>query len=170
MDILKKLLYLTLILITSTYTLIPCFGITLPFETTNFTQDQFIGKWDIQTIVTKSDCPYVLVGSTTKSNLEIKPKLGLINKLKIYSLRALWKGGNWTNSTGEIKLLNEKEAITERITELKTKDKNKWKAILIEHLEVAEENIIHSESIVIQYKNGFAVGEYKTFSILTKIE
>ena len=126
----------------------------------------FLGKWKMQTIVTDSKCPYVFVGSTTKSKLEVKPIIRTSNHK--FSLKAFWKGGKWSKSSGTIKLLNEKEAITERVTKFKTKDKNNWKAILIDHLKIDENNIMHSESIVIQYKNGLPVGEYKTFSILTK--
>lgn len=125
--------------------------------------ENLVGSWKMQTIVTKSNCPYVIVGSTTESDLEIQIALKNI-------LKTLWKGGNWTNSIGTIKPLNEREAITERITEFKTNDNNTWKAILIDHLKLEEDNIMHLESIVIQYKNGIKVGEYETFSILTKNE
>ena len=94
----------------------------------------------------------------------------LNTKKKQFSFKALWKGGKWSTSSGTIKLLNEKEAITERVTEFKTNDKNNWKAILIDHLKLDENNTMHSESIVIQYKNGSSVGEYKTISILTKTD
>ncbi len=133
-------------------------AIIIPREENTFNPKHFLGKWDMQTIVTSSKCPYVLVGSTTESNLEIK------------DVRILWKGGNWKTSIGKIKFLNSKEAISERVTEMKTNDKNNWKAILIDHLKLDENNIMHLESIVIQYKNGISVGEYKTLSILTKSE
>ena len=67
-------------------------------------------------------------------------------------------------------MLNEREAISERVTSFKTNDRNSWKSILIDHLKLTEENTIQSESIVLQYKNGKFIGEYKTFSILTKFE
>lgn len=124
-----------------------------------------VGEWDIQTIVTKSSCPYIFVGTTTKSQLEIKfaPL-----KTKKGILKAFWKGGKWKESKGVIELLNNSEAITHRVTELKTSDKNKWKAILIDHLHLDGNNTMYLDSIVIQYRNGTAVGEYKTHSILTK--
>ena len=133
-------------------------AIIIPREKNAFDPTRFLGKWDMQTIVTSSNCPYVLVGSTTESNLEIK------------DVRILWKGGNWKTSIGKIKFLNNKEAISQRVTEMKTNDRNNWKAILIDHLKLDENNIMHLESIVIQYKNGISVGEYKTFSILTKLD
>ena len=122
----------------------------------------------MQTIVTSSNCPYILTGTTTESNLEIKTLP--IKREGVNFLKALWKGGKWANSSGTIKLLNDREAITERITSFKTNDRNNWKSILIDHLKLTEDNTIHSESIVIQYKNGKFIGEYKTFSILTKSE
>lgn len=137
-----------------------------PGQKEYLTENKFLGKWNMQTIVTKSDCPYVLVGSTTESNLEIKPQIK--SNFKKSFLKALWKGGMWSKSTSVLKLLSGKEAITERITEFKAKDNNKWKAVLIDHLKLDDEDTMHSESIVIQYKNGLAVGEYKTISILTK--
>ena len=131
----------------------------------NFSQE-FLGKWKMQSVVTSSRCPYVIVGSTTESELEITPE---INSNRNILLNAIWHGGNWTDCTGNIKFLNKKEAITERVTELKSDDENIWKAILIDHLKLDEDkNKMQSESIVIQYKNGQAVGEYKTYSILTK--
>lgn len=167
--------YISLILILGLFNF-PCFSkasiITLPKKKENFTQkNEFLGSWNMQTIVTNSNCPYIFVGSTTESNLEIKPALNTKNtNSKHQILKGLWKGGNWTQSSSTIKLLNEKEAITERITEFKTKDENYWKAVLIDHLQLDENNSMHSESIVIQYKNGLPVGEYKTYSILTKSE
>lgn len=134
----------------------------------NSSKNKFLGEWNMQTIVTTSSCPYIFVGSTTESKLEIKPESD--NTSGKYLLKALWKGGKWSKSTGTIKLLNDNEAITERITKFKTNDKNNWKAILIDHLKLDENNTMQSESIVIQYKNGLLVGEYKTFSILTKEE
>jgi len=146
---------------------IPSFALYVSKERENFIPKEFLGKWKMQTIVTESECPYIIVGSTTESNLEIKPTVKTL--VKKYLLKAFWKGGEWKDSKGFIKILNEKEAITERVTEMKTKDKNIWKAILIDHLHLKDNNQIHSESIVIQYKNNEMVGEYKTFSILTKI-
>ena len=141
-------------------------AINIPIERKVDTKEGFLGKWNMQTIVTSSNCPYILTGTTTESNLEIKP----IQREGVNFLKALWKGGKWANSTGTIKLLNGREAISERVTSFKTNDRNKWKSILIDHLKLTEDNIIHSESIVLQYKNGKFIGEYKTFSILTKSE
>ncbi|MBI2996646.1 MAG: hypothetical protein HYY52_08105 [Candidatus Melainabacteria bacterium] len=141
-------------------------GIIILKENNDLTKSGFIGKWNMQTVVTNSKCPYVIVGSTTESQLEIKDVIN--NSPQNISLRALWKGGKWTKSQSLIKLLNEKEAVTERVTKFKTNNNNKWKAILIDHLKLDENNIMHSESIVIQYKNDIFVGEYKTYSILTK--
>ena len=169
MESVKKIVCIILLLyLSGIFTFNISYALTIPRERNFSVANNFIGKWNMQTIVTKSNCPYVFVGTTTKSNLEIKPTLR--NKLKNYVLKALWKGGKWKTSTGLIKLLTDKEGITERVTEFKTTDKNKWKAILIDHLQIDENNTIHLESIVIQYKNGIAVGDYKTFSILTKNE
>ena len=140
-------------------------AIILPLKSEDISNKNFVGKWNIQTIVTDSNCPFVLVGSTTESKLEIKP--GLKTKK---SLKALWNGGDWSKSISTIKLLNEREAVTERTTEFETTDKNTWKAVLIDHLKLDEIDMIHSESIVIQYKNGLEVGQYKTYSILTKLD
>lgn len=150
------------------FSMLPSLALYIPKERESFIPNEFFGKWKMQTIVTESGCPYIIVGSTTESNLEIKPTVKTL--VKKYLLKAFWKGGKWKDSKGFIKILNEKEAITERVTEMKTKDKNTWKAILIDHLHLKDNNQIHSESIVIQYKNNEMVGEYKTFSILTKIE
>lgn len=155
MDMRKKCIYLVLSI--CLFNIIKVSAITLPIEQTEINKNKFIGKWDIKTIVIDSNCPYIIVGSTTESNLEIKQ-----------TLKALWSGGKWTDSTTTIKLLNDKEAITERVTGFKTKDKDNWKAILIDHLKLADSNSMESESVVIQYKNGLVVGEYKTFSILTR--
>lgn len=147
---------------------LPAFAITLPKEKNSRLESGFIGKWRMKTIVTFSSCPDVLVGSTTESKLEIKP---LINsKIQNSSIKAFWKGGNWKKSIGTVKLLNEKEAITERVTRIKTSRNENWEAVLIDHLNLEEKDIIHTESIVIQYKNGNIVGEYKTYSILTRLE
>ena len=143
-------------------------AITIPQERKVDTKEGFLGKWNMQTIVTSSSCPYILTGTTTESNLEIKPTP--IQRKGVNFLKALWKGGKWANSSGTIKLLSAKEAISERVTSFKTNDRNNWKSILIDHLKLTEENTIYSESIVLQYKNGKFIGEYKTFSILTKSE
>lgn len=127
----------------------------------NITED-FIGKWEMKTIVTESNCPYVIVGSTTESNLIIKK--GFEN------ITALWSGGNWSNSEVEVKALTEKEAIAQRETILKGNDNNNWKAFLLDHLFIEDDQNMHSESIVKQYKNGKFVGEYKTYSVLSKVE
>ena len=127
--------------------------------------NNFLGNWYMQTIVISSDCPYIMKGTTTESKL-------LIQQDKVRNpnlLKAVWVGGKWSDSKGKIKLLSEKEAITERTTNFKTEDNDTWKSILIDHLKVIEEDTLQSESIVIQYKNGKPVGEYTTFSILTKI-
>lgn len=147
---------------------IPAFGITLPKENNSRIESGFIGKWKMKTIVTFSSCPDVLVGSTTESKLEIKPQVN--SKVQNNSIKAFWKGGNWKKSIGTVKLLNEKEAITERVTKIRTSKNENWEAVLIDHLNLEEKDIIHTESIVIQYKNGNIVGEYKTYSILTRLE
>lgn len=143
-------------------------AISIPIERRIDTKEGFLGKWNMQTIVTSSNCPYILTGTTTESNLEIQSTS--IQREGVNFLRAMWKGGKWANSTGTIKLLSDKEAISERVTSFKTNDRNNWKSILIDHLKLTEDNTIHSESIVLQYKNGKFIGEYKTFSILTKSE
>ena len=143
-------------------------AITIPKEKQVDTKEGFLGKWTMQTIVTSSNCPYILTGTTTESNLEIKPTP--IQREGLNILKAFWRGGKWANSSGTIKLLNKKEGISERVTSFKTNDRNNWKSILIDHLKLTEDNTIHSESIVLQYKNGRFIGEYKTFSILTKSE
>ena len=170
MNSLRKFI-LCLAILTSyflTYTCQIADAITIPREKIIDTKEGFLGKWNMQTIVTSSNCPYILTGTTTESNLEIKTLQS--KKEGVNFLKALWKGGKWTNSSGTIKLLNDREAITERVTNFKTTDRNSWKSILIDHLKLTEDNTIHSESIVIQYKNGKFIGEYKTFSILTKSE
>lgn len=170
MDILKKvplIFFLTHLYIFFLITSNIVNAISIPNQKENSFHEDFLGKWEMQSIVTKSNCPYVLVGSTTQSNLEIKPIFSNTNEK--FHLKALWKGGRWTESNGEIKILSKTEAITERVTKMKTYDNNNWKAILIDHLKLDENNIMHSDSIVIQYKNGISVGEYKTYSILTKV-
>lgn len=166
MNIIRKLTFLILIAIMTNITCPNISGaITIPKENEQHTEiNKFLGKWNMQTIVIDSSCPFVLVGTTTESNLEIEP----LDEKK--SLKAFWEGGNWTSSTGTIKLLNKKEAITERVTEFISNDRNNWKAILIDHLKLSDNDTMQSESIVIQYKNGLAVGEYRTISILTKAD
>jgi hypothetical protein len=166
MGYLKKVIFCLVILLTSNCPITN--AITIPREKAVDTKEGFLGKWNMQTIVTSSNCPYILTGTTTESNLEIKTLPS--KRESVNFLKALWKGGKWANSSGTIKLLNDREAITERVTNFKTTDRNNWKSILIDHLKLTEENTIHSESIVIQYKNGQFIGEYKTFSILTKSE
>ena len=167
---LKKTLLYIVILISYllTYNCTLSNAINIPQEKKIDVKEGFLGKWNMQTIVTSSNCPYILTGTTTESNLEIKTMP--IKKEGVNFLKALWKGGKWANSTGTIKLLSEKEAISERVTSFKTNDRNNWKSILIDHLKLTEDNTIHSESIVLQYKNGKFIGEYKTFSILTRSE
>ena len=168
MDILKKFVAVVLILSLFNFLFVNNVqAIYLKKPTQDPYKDEFVGKWKMQTIVTDSKCPYILVGSTTESNLEIK--LSLQKKLNSF-LKVLWRGGNWEESKGTIKFLSDKEAITERLTHMKTRDNNKWKAILIDHFYLKDKDVIHSESIVTQYKNNVPVGEYKTFSILTKAE
>lgn len=146
------------------------FTINAPKQIKLSLNNNITGKWEMQTIVTNSNTPFVLVGSTTESNLEIKPILNL--KSNNIFLKAYWEGGNWEKSIGTIKTLSKNEAITERVTKMKTKDNNNWRAILIDHLYIdnENENIMHLESIVTQFKNGVEIGEYKTYSILTKID
>ena len=167
MDIKFKFLILVLVLLNTTL-ISNARIINLPHEGSLSYTNSFVGNWDMKTIVVDSNCPYVFVGTTTKSKLKIK--LTFVPQIKNFILKGLWFGGNWEKSKSFIKILNKKEAITERVTEYKSKDENNWKAILIDHLKLDEDNVIHSESIVIQYKNGIPVGEYKTFSILTKEE
>lgn len=169
MDISRKILFTIFISSILNLTIAGnVFALLTPKTIKITSSNNFLGKWNMQTIVTKSSCPYILVGSTTESNLEIKPSIQ--NKTNKIFLKILWKGGKWKKSTGIIKLLNNKEAVSERKTEIVTKDSNKWNVVLIDHYNLEEENIMHSESIVIQYKNGTPVGEYKTQSILTKSE
>ena len=141
-------------------------AITIPNKKHVSIESNFIGIWEMQTIVTSSDCPSVFVGSITESKLEIRPHLS--KKSNQISLKAKWHGGSWTNTYSDVKLLNDKEGITERITKL-VDDNTEWKALLIDHLKLDEKDRIESESIVIQYKNGQVIGEYKTLSILTKL-
>lgn len=168
----SKNIIFSLILLTSccfiTHTCQIANAITIQREKEVNVKEGFLGKWSMQTIVTSSNCPYILTGTTTESKLEIKPIP--IKRKGVNFLKAFWKGGKWAKSSGTIKLLTKNEAISERVTSFKTNDKNNWKSILIDHLKLTEDNIIHSESIVLQYKNGKFIGEYKTFSILTKSE
>lgn len=172
MDIRFKILFFIfstiLFLTTNVFISANAFIINAPHVKDILNSNHFVGDWEMQTIVTKSKCPYVFAGSTTKSKLKIKNIF--IPDIKKYILKGQWMGGKWKKSKSFIKILNEKEAITERITEIKTNDNNEWKAVLIDHLKLDENNIMHSESIVIQYRNGIPVGDYKTFSILTKEE
>ncbi len=161
MGIKKKLRFLSNIIISSLL-LIVCSintakALTIPNKDITTNNINFVGTWYMQTIVTESNCPHILVGTTTESTVQITPLLNL-----------LWQGGEWDKAQSTLKLLNENEAIAERSTELKTNDDNTWKAILVDHLNITEQNTIHSESIVEQYKNGIRIGKYKTFSILTK--
>lgn len=133
-----------------------------------YVKEKFLGRWDMQTIVTDSNCPFVLKGTTTESNLEIVPIPDSEPGSKI--LKTSWQGGRWSKSSGTLKILNNNEAVSERITEYTTEDNSSWKAILIDHLRLNENDTIHSESIVIQYKNNTLVGKYKTYSILTKLD
>lgn len=165
----KKVNYCLLLLISLIYfELSTAHAITLPKERNTRIESRFIGKWKMKTIVTYSSCPDVLVGSTTESKLEIKPQLN--PNVEKSTIKAFWKGGKWKKSIGTVKLLNEKEAITERITKIKTSNNESWEAVLIDHLNMEEKDLIHTESIVIQYRNGNIVGEYKTYSILTRLE
>ncbi len=168
----KYILYLVIsISYLVAYSFVPIHAISIPKEKIADIKTGFYGKWNMQTIVTSSNCPYILTGTTTESNLEIRPTLFKnLKKNKVNFLKAFWKGGKWSDSNGTIKLLNGNEAISERITNFKTNDRNNWKSILIDHLKLTEDNTIHSESIVLQYKNDKFIGEYKTFSILTKSE
>ncbi len=170
MNNLKKIIVCIIFLISYllTYNCHLTNAITIPREKQVDTKEGFLGKWNMQTIVTSSNCPYILTGTTTESDLEIK--ILPMKRDGVNFLKALWKGGKWADSSGTIKLLNEKEAISERVTSFKTNDRNNWKSILIDHLKLTEDNTIYSESIVLQYKNGEFIGEYKTFSILTKKE
>lgn len=139
-------------------------AIYIPRQNNNIEQNEFIGTWKIKSIVTESSCPYVIVGSTTQSKLKIE-----LDENK--NLKALWEGGNWTNSDGQIKILSINEILSERITFLNSNN-NSWKAILTDHLYLNdnENHIMHSETHVKQYKNGEFVGNYKTHSTLTKAE
>ena len=169
MDIFKKLFIYFLIISLSDFLFLDrANAIYLKKPIQNTYKSEFVGKWKMQTIVTDSKCPYILIGSTTESDLEIKPSLK--KKLNSFLYKAFWSGGNWKNSAGTIKFLSNKEAVTERLTQMKTRDNNTWKAILVDHLHLEDGGIIHSESIVTQYKNEIPVGEYKTFSILTKAD
>ena len=141
--------------------------IYIPKKTETIKQVQFLGTWRMQTLVTKSNCPYVLTGSATESILEIRQ---LKIKNKVNKFKAFWSGGKWSSSHSIIKPLNEKEAITERYTELKMHDNNIWKTILIDHFYLEENDLMRLESLATQYKNGNPVGEYKTISILTKLQ
>ncbi len=167
MDIRKKILtILTFLLLVFKLTTSTTLALTIPSKSNNIDNLNFVGTWYMQTIVTESSCPHIVIGTTTESTLKIKPTTK--NNDKNTVLKLLWEGENWNKSEGTLKLLNEKEAITERITETKTNDDSFWKAILIDHLNITEQNTIHSETVVTQYKNGIKVGKYKTFSILTK--
>ena len=139
-------------------------AITLPKEKGLKNIEAFIGQWEMKTVVTSSNCSEIIIGSTTESKLTIK------KKNRNNALEAIWQGGIWTNSSGTLKPLTEKEALTQRITELKLNDDNEWKAELIDHLFQEDESTIYSESLVKQYKNDILIGEYKTFSILKKAE
>lgn len=138
--------------------------LNLPTNRRVVTTGGFLGKWKMRTIVVSSSCPDILVGSTTESRLEFKPTTQPNN------IKALWKGGDWKRSIGMLKLLNSSEAITERITKIKTKRNEEWQAVLIDHLNLEDDDKIHTESIVIQYKNGQVVGEYTTVSVLTRTD
>jgi hypothetical protein len=143
-------------------------ALNIPKEknTSYYVKEKFLGRWDMQTIVTDSNCPFVLKGTTTESNLEIVPIPGSESEPNI--LKTSWQGGSWSKSFGTLKILNNNEAIAERVTEFVSKDNNNWKAILVDHLRLSDNDTIQSESIVIQYKNNALVGKYKTYSILTK--
>lgn len=144
----------------------PTKAISLPTSSETSNYKRFIGHWSMQTIVVSSNCPFIIPGTTTESTLEIKSQESTNSTRKI--IRTIWEGGKWSATNGELKLLNNKEAITERVTNIKTKDKNLWKSILIDHLKYIDKDEIELESIVLQYKNRKFIGEYRTHSILTK--
>ena len=121
----------------------------------------FEGNWNVKTIVTHSSCPYIIVGSTTISKIEIKKDL---NRYKGY-----WSGGNWSKSEFRIDQLSETEAISERVTK-NSVENTVWEAVLTDHLSLGDDNKIRSESIANQFKNGKYVGEYKTYSVLSKVK
>ncbi len=161
----KSLIYILIALFFGFSTLPSnAFLLTVPSGKTISTKHGFLGKWKMKTIVVSSSCPDILVGSTTESKLELKSTTQSTN------LKALWKGGSWKKSIGVLKLLNDNEAVTERITKIKTKRNEEWEAVLIDHLNLGDDDKIHTETIVIQYKNGQVVGEYITYSILTRSE
>ena len=139
-------------------------AITIPQDKGFKNIEAFIGQWEMKTIVTSSNCSEVIIGSTTESKLIIKKK----NHNNI--LEAIWQGGIWSSSSSTLKPLTNKEALTQRVTNLKLNDDNEWKAELIDHLFQEDESTIYSESLVKQYKNDILIGEYKTFSVLKKAE
>ena len=162
----KNILIILLCLISLWIKTLTSYAITLPSNEMIYDVEKFIGSWYMQTVVTSSNCPFVITGTTTESKIEIKPQKKTSGIKKIFKIT--WIGGKWAKSNGTIKLLNNKEAITERITRIKTKDNNLWKSVLIDHFKFLDLNKMESESIVLQYKNKKFIGEYRTYSILTK--
>lgn len=130
---------------------------------TNKNTKNLIGKWEMQSVVTDSNCPNIPIGSTTESTLEI---ISNTNNNSIF--KTLWTGGKWKRSIGRIKLLTNKEGVLERFTKTKEDKNTYWSAILIDHIYIDDENVMHSESIIKQYKNNEYIGEYKTLSVLVK--
>ena len=141
-------------------------AIHIPDENEISNYGNFLGDWYMQTIVVSSSCPFIIPGTTTESTLEIRSAQSAAPQKK--ALKTIWAGGKWATTNGELKLLNNKEAITERVTNIRTKDKNLWKSILIDHLKYIDKDEIELDSIVLQYKNSKFIGEYRTHSILTK--
>lgn len=139
-------------------------AITIPQEKEFKNIEAFVGQWDMKTVVTRSNCSEIIVGSTTESKLIIK------KKSRNNAFEAIWQGGIWSNSSSTLKPLTNKEALTQRVTNLKLNDDDEWKAELIDHLFQEDKSTIYSESLVKQYKNDILIGEYKTFSILKKAE
>lgn len=160
----KKVILISLLILYSLPVCINANAIVIPKISKISNMENFIGNWEMKTIVTESSCPEIIIGSTTESELTI------IKNSKKDLLFAHWDGGVWTSSNSILKPLSQMEALTERATELRFDDNNSWKAVLVDHLTLEEDNKMHSESLVKQYKNGILIGEYKTFSILTKIE
>lgn len=139
----------------------PSYGIYIPNHEISDGNSYFVGKWNIKTIVTESTCPYVIVGTTTSSKLEIIKETT--------ALTSIWNGGNWSPSVSEIQALSNKELLINRKTKITTNNE-RWEAVLVDHIFPSGDDYLKSESIVKQYKNGSFVGEYKTFSILTRNE
>lgn len=126
------------------------------------TRSELVGHWEVDSIVTWSDCKYVKEGSSAISSIKINDING-----KLYPE---WQANDWQLVRNKVIDFSYDDSLHwEQESKLEEEDGNYWFVRTISDFKFNDEGKLVAQGHVKQYLNGEFVGSYITESHLTKV-